>query len=487
MRFRATWFRTGFIGLSMGVCGASLAAQTTPQNNVPDAPKPQTLPQLNGITPTAPAVPNAPVPNAPTPNATSSDAGTSNSGAAQGSTSSASSASDNADAGSNADRGTPGATGGPPPAAHASDIRVVVNFVEIPFTVKDSKGALVPGLTLRDVRVFENGLQQQIRLFSVDPTQLSVAIVVDQSVTFDTMKKVNASLEALQSSFTPYDEVAIYTYNNGVKEQTGFSGAQSARVGFALQRSKGEGREQNMGLGGGPLEQTTVSNNHPVDPQTNRNSPAGVLLQQVPREYHTLNDAILTSAVQVAKAGRGRRRVIYVISDGKEYGSQAKEKEVIQYLQRNQIAVFATLVGDSSIPGEDFLDKFHLPFTMRDNALPRYSSATGGDYEAAFRPRVIENSFAKLTEEVRTQYLVGYYSHEPFIDGKYRPVEVKVMRPSLDVIAKKGYYPSMNAFPSGPSGAPSRTTTPTSGAQSNTSPAATGTSTGTGTGAPTTP
>ena len=54
----------------------------------------------------------------------------------------------------------------------------------------------------------------------------------------------------------------------------------------------------------------------------------------------------------------------------------------------------------------------------------------------------IEKSFAKIAEEVRTQYTVGYYTHEPFIDGKYRKIEVKVLRPNLNVIAKKGYFPT---------------------------------------------
>ena len=417
------------------------------------------MPRINTITPAAPATPNA-VPNAPTPQPDAAAA--ENGGIAPGS-SLPSAPTARTPAESTQAEGSQDTANGATVARHASDIVVPVNFVEIPFTVKDSKGQLVPGLTWRDVRVYENGLRQQIRLFTVDPIPLSVAIVIDQSVTFDTMQKINASLEALQSSFTPYDEVAIFTYNNGVQQQTAFSGAQSARVTFALQRSKSNGREPYMAMGGG-LDQTTVKNNLPVDPNTNRNSPAGVIMQTAPREYHTLNDAVLQAAEQVARAGKGRRRVIYVISDGKEYGSQAKEKEVIRFLQTNQIGVDATLVGDSSVPGQDFLDKFHIPLQMRDNVLPRYVVATGGDYEAAFRPRAIENSFAKLTEEVRTQYTVGYYSHEPFIDGKYRSTEVRVLRPNLDVIAKKGYYPrasdsgpapaTRTATPAAPSGAP---------------------------------
>ncbi len=415
-------------GVGLGLlCGGAMAVAQS--SGVPDAPAPQTLPRLNTITPTAPAV-NAPAPTVSKP-VTPSDA-------VPGALPSAPAPS--AQAQGDAD-------GGPAPVSHAANIVTTVNFVEIPFTVKDSKGQLVPGLTYRDVQVYENGLKQSPKLFTVDPIPLSVAIVIDQSVTFDTMQKVNASLSALQASFTPFDEVSIFTYNNGVKQQTGFTGAQSTRLTYALERSKGPGREANMAMGG-PLACTTCKNNLPVDPNTNGNNNAGVIMQTPEREYHTLNDAILTAAETVAKAGRGRRRVIYVISDGREYGSTAKTKEVVRFLQTNQIAVYGTLVGDSAIPGLGFLSRIHLPLQMRDDVLPHYADATGGQCDPEFRPRGIEDSFAKLAEQVRTQYTVGYYSHEPFIDGKFRSVEVRVMRPSLEVIAKKGYYPT--AGPSGP-------------------------------------
>jgi VWFA-related protein len=114
----------------------------------------------------------------------------------------------------------------------------------------------------------------------------------------------------------------------------------------------------------------------------------------------------------------------------------------VKYLNQNKIAVFGTLVGDSSLWGIGFLDRMHLPLMMRDNILPAYANATGGNFDSEFLRKGIEKSFAKIAEEVRTQYTVGYYTHEPFIDGKYRPVEVKVLRPNLTVIAKRGYYPT---------------------------------------------
>ena len=79
---------------------------------------------------------------------------------------------------------------------------------------------------------------------------------------------------------------------------------------------------------------------------------------------------------------------------------------------------------------------------MRDNILPVYTKATGGETYAEYRTRGIETSFAKITEDVRTQYTVGYYSKEPFVDGKYRKLEVRVLRPNLSINAKDGYYPS---------------------------------------------
>jgi VWFA-related protein len=324
-------------------------------------------------------------------------------------------------------------------------IRAHVNFVEVPFTVKDHKGALVPGLTWRDVRVYENNLRQQLSLFTVDPFPLSVALVIDQSMTFDNMAKVNNALAALQGAFTPYDEVSLITYHNGPKTVTQFTGAQSARLTQALEISKSTGREPMM-YSSGPLSQNIIINNGAdshLDPNTNSSHGTSILgIQNVPREAHTLNDAILAAGVALSKTATGRRRIVYVISDGKEYGSTAKFAQVVKYLNTNKIAVFGTLVGDSALPVTGFLDRMHLPLQMRDNILPAYANATGGNFDGEFRQKGIENSFAKIAEEVRTQYTVGYYTHEDFVDGKYRTLEVKVLRPNLTVIAKKGYYPT---------------------------------------------
>jgi len=327
-------------------------------------------------------------------------------------------------------------------AAKAATIRGGVNVVTVPFTVKDSKGQLVAGLQAREVQVYENGVVQRITRFTTDAVPLSVVLVIDQSMTYDNMVRLNDSLGAVQGAFTPYDEISVINYNNGPKTVTDFTGAQSARLTNALEISKGAGREPLLaGSLSGPMSQTTVINNQNFDPNTaSQRGQSGIILNP-PKELHTLNDAILAAATALSSRPSERRRVIYVVSDGKEYGSTAKTKDVIKYLQTNQIEVDGTLVGDSSLPVVGFLDRLHLPLTMSDNVLPQYYNATGGNFDSEFRTGGIEKSFAKIAAEVRNRYTVDFNTHEPQYDGKYRKLEVKVLRPGLTVLAKQGYYP----------------------------------------------
>lgn len=415
--------------MMLGQPAQQTAAQSAaPQQAIPDAPKPQSLP----VGPVAPGIGTTQDSNGDTDSADSQ-------------TTAPATSLPETDA-QKKDDGTPPDLPAAGEGVKAFTLVVRTNFVEVPFTVKDNKGRPVPGLTWRDVRIYENGLRQQMSLFTVDPFPLSVALVIDQSLTYDNMTKVNNALAALQGAFTPYDEVSVFTYNNGPRMVTDFTSGPSARLTQALERSKATGREP-LQPQGGPLACTTCLNGYNVDPNTAavRNSQSITL--NTPREVHTLNDAILAAATALAKTRPGRRRIVYVISDGKEYGSTAKYRGVLRFLQTNQIAVYGTLVGDSSLPVVGFLDRVHVPLTMRDNLLHNYVKDTGGDYDAEIRQRGIETSFAKIAEEVRAQYTVGYYTHQPFIDGKYRTLEVKVMRPNLQVNAKLGYYPTATSTP----------------------------------------
>jgi VWFA-related protein len=423
------------LNISTILCPAALAQQQ--QQAVPDAPTPQARPPLKGMDggPITPGI---------------------GAGTEQESSASSSAAPDEQQA----------APGSQAPSAQGKDqfqtappelpapgegmealkpLVIDVNFVEVPATVKDAKGKLVAGLTWRDFKVFENDTRVKLQVFTVDPAPLSVAFVIDQSLTSDVMAKVNNSLGAIQGALTPYDEVAIFTYNNGATDRSGgFTGAQSARVPFVLSMAKTAGEEMLVPINDGPFSSCNIrTNGNCVDPnlQSGRSAGNGTFVT-IPKDIHTLNDAILAAAKELSTRPKGRRRIIYVISDGKEHGSKATLKEVLRYLETNKIAVYGTAVGTSAIWGEGYISRLHLPLTMYDNILSQYTLATGGTLDSERGTDGIEKSYAKIAEEARTQYTLGYLSHESIYDSKFRKIDVRVDRPGLEVIAKRGYYPS---------------------------------------------
>ena len=339
----------------------------------------------------------------------------------------------------------------PPAEGEAAVTRFVlnVNQVMVPVIVKDTKGNPVPGLTFRDFQVFENNTRVPLNVFSVDPAPLSVAFVIDQSLPSNVMAEVNRSMGAIQGALTPYDEAAVFTYSNGAKQWTGFTGAQGNRLPAVLSLAQSVGSDPMVPINDGPLAGCAIrENGNCVDPNIQPGRSTGNdSFMTIPKEIHTLNDAILRAAKDLsAVKEKDRLRVIYVISDGKEYGSKATEKEVVRYLQTNKIAVYATLVGDSARWGEGWIDRVHLPFTMYDNILYRYTAATGGDVDSESHINGMEKSYAKIADEARNQYTLGYLSHESVYDDKFRNIEVRVSRPNLSITAKRGYYPSAQDY-----------------------------------------
>jgi VWFA-related protein len=323
-------------------------------------------------------------------------------------------------------------------------IHVPVNFIDVPVTVRDKKGNLVPGLTYRQFRIYEDGQRQRLAFFSVDPLPLSVAFVIDQSLPSDVLKKVNRSLSALSGAFSPADTIAVFTYDTSPQMLTDFTASQGPRLPVALDRAKREGRDMGVPIASGPLATGMMINGQVPDPNLAAQRGGGVGFLTAPKDVHPLNDAILAAAKELAKQPKGRRRILYVITDGKEAGSKASLKEVVKYLLTNNISVYGTMVGDSATWGIGYLDKFHLPLLPTNNLMPKYALQTGGSLDAELSENGIQLSFAKIADSVRNQYTLGYYSHNPAISGKHHTVDVHVEGiPGLDVTAKEGYYPSL--------------------------------------------
>ncbi len=411
-------------------------------SSIPDAPTPQAGSGLGdlkgGVQPGAgtTAAPQPSVPGAGPSQGSSSSAGPDQSTAPSGETPSQQETPD-----------LPAAGQGP-----TQTIVIPVNEVILPVTVRNKKGDLVPALDWRQFRVFEDGVRQRIVYFTTDPFPLSTAFVVDQSLPADTMGRVNESLAAVHGAFTPSDSVAVFGYNSSPKEITTFTGAQGARLNVALSQARAPGRDLGVVAPGGPLDNGPVINNKIVDPNITPHHGLDIGNTLTPKEFHPLNDAILAAAVELAKQPKGRRRVIYIISDGKEQGSKASYKEVVRFLLSNEISVYGTLVGDSAVWGLGYLDKFHLPLlpTMRDNILPKYALATGGTLDSEVSERGMQLSFAKITNAVRNQYTLGYLSHSNVLASQFHTIEVRVEGiPNLEVIARDGYYPTAHGNGSG--------------------------------------
>ena len=151
-----------------------------------------------------------------------------------------------------------------PPAQSLSavpNIVVNVNFVQVPVTVKDSKGNLVSGLTWRDFTVYENNTRERLSVFSVDPQPLSIAFVIDQTVPSNVMTQVNNSMGSIQGALAPYDEAAVFTYTNGPKEWTGFTAAQSARLPAVLSLAQATGSDPMVPDPSDPFSACSISIN----------------------------------------------------------------------------------------------------------------------------------------------------------------------------------------------------------------------------------
>jgi VWFA-related protein len=336
----------------------------------------------------------------------------------------------------------PGTTAKQSPQEELYTLKVRTNFVEVPVTVKTKDGRMVDGLLPADFSVYENSVKQKLTFFTSDPFALSVAIVLDLGMSDAAVQQINQTFSALIGSFAPYDDVALYTYSGTVSQVSGFMQPTQKLTALFNQMKVDRGRDNGVAVLSGPLA--------PNGPIVN-NIPMGSPTEPVytpPKQAHVLNDAILRAALDLRKEGRDRRKIIFVISDGREYGSQASYKDVLRLLLSNEIQVRAVAVSSSALPIYDKLERLRLPKEGYDNILPKYTWATGGGAPMARLTRnAIGDTYAQIMSEARNQYTLGYIPSKPktAVTSAKREIEVRVDHPGLVVQAKDGYYPAPGA------------------------------------------
>ena len=306
-----------------------------------------------------------------------------------------------------------------------------VTFVSVPVTVKNPEGSLVDGLLAKDFSIYEDGQPQKLTFFTSDPFPLAAALIVDQGLPDPVLKKINQTFGALGGAFGPFDEVAVFTYGNTVNKRQDFGN--TTRMSLALQRLKDEsGANAGASVVGGPFGSGASTNSKPV-------TGGSQVITPTP-EFHVLNDAILMAAQELAHRAPTSRKIIFVISDGQEYGSRASYTQVLKVLLTDGIAVYGIGVDTAAMPVYNKVAKARIPGFGYTDILPKYANATGGDVLNEFSKEAIESAYGRITVEARNQYTLGYNTAQK-PSSNYRDIEVRVKRPGLSVTAKHGYYP----------------------------------------------
>jgi hypothetical protein len=159
------------------------------------------------------------------------------------------------------------------------------------------------------------------------------------------------------------------------------------------------GRNNGAPVTGGPLgPQGSSINGHPVD------SPIQPVITP-PKQSHVINDAILMAARDLSKRDRTRRKIIFVISDGREIGSDASYSDTLKVLLTQNVIVYAVGVEGAAIPGYGKIQKVHIPkldvpgvgsFNFGyGNILPKYVFILAEHCVCRKRQNDIERAYAR--------------------------------------------------------------------------------------------
>ena len=301
-------------------------------------------------------------------------------------------------------------------------IRARVDLVVVPVTVKGAGDRLITGLRKDDFIILEDGKKQTITNFTFDPVPLSAVIVLDTGVPLSSLNKVQQAFSALAASFGESDEVGVYRFDKFVTKVLDFSNDSEM-----VEASMKTMHDMNGGEQYPPTVRSPFSSNGPVINgaqvvPVDQSAPAKTI-------SNVLGDAIFAAASDLAKRDHDRRKIVLVISDGRDAGSIHNADETLDNLLKSGIQLYAVTVG------EDYLSK-------KSPALHDLAKATGGDAFNVKSTQNIEKSFSTITEEARNQYILGYISMNTPKTSKpvFRNIEVKLASARGETRHRSGYY-----------------------------------------------
>ena len=310
----------------------------------------------------------------------------------------------------------------PPPNSNAQSqdesaetLKVNVEVVQLFFNVKDKHGALIPNLTKDNFDVSEDGKPQTIKYFKAETDlPLTLGILIDSSSSqinvLDMEKTVGGSF--LESILRPKDEAFVISFDIDINLLQDFTNSVS-RLRHAL-------NEARINTGGVSCSGGPMGPQGPIPcPST---GPRGTALY----------DAVYLASHDEFSHEVGRKAMI-LLTDGEDQGSRLKIKDAIEAAQKADAICYVLLIADRGFYG--------FGGYSGDSEMRKLTQETGGRViQVGNKIEKLRQAFDQISQELRSQYNIGYTPTNTTRDGSFRKVEIKPKQGEYKIQARSGYY-----------------------------------------------
>jgi len=275
------------------------------------------------------------------------------------------------------------------------DIRVDTTLVLVPVAVTDPMSRFVTGLDKENFKAFEDKVEQEISQFSAEDAPLSVGIVFDTSGSMgNKLLKSRQAVTQFMKTANPEDEFFLITFDDRPQLVMGFT-AEIEEIQNRLTFVQSKGRT-------------------------------------------ALLDGVYMAMNQMKKA-RNPRKAILIISDGGDNSSRYTESEVKNAVREADVQIYAIGIYEQAASRSRTPEELSGP-----SLLAEISEQTGGRHFAVDNLSELPDVAAKIGIELRNQYVLGYSPKNTARDGKYRRIQVRLVKttglPPLKAAFRTGYY-----------------------------------------------
>lgn len=287
--------------------------------------------------------------------------------------------------------------------AQGPTLKSTVNLVNLFVTVRDKHKGIVPNLTKDDFQVFEDNQQQKIAFFSKEVTlPITLALLLDTSGSEQEMLYAiqDAGSRFMNRVLRKGDEAMVLSFDTDVDLLSDFT-EDRAELDRAIRRSR-----INAPMGGGMIN---------PGPVPTGNVTGTALYDAI---YLACNDKLATEA---------GRKAIVIVTDAQDEGSKMRLEDAIEAAQRTDTVIHILLVADPRYGGNAGVAK-------------KLTEETGGRMISVSSEKKLEQAFDEISEELRSQYTVGYYPSDTAKDGRFRKVKVEMTNKDYKALTRKGYY-----------------------------------------------